>query len=153
MSFCIKNKDIAKTFYNTLIYILPCGTCRTNFSRHLKNHPITKNIPIWLFEIHNMINQSTGSMIANESELELSKLNCGTHFDDIFFVENIIKTHPGMHKVSDEYIQALETFLKIWATHSSVKEIPKKLHSRRYLFAWLRRVADTYLMLSKKPAI
>ena len=58
------SKDIkaAKDFYTSLQYLLPCGACRDEYTKVLKNIPLGHNLRtqkdlfLWVNRIHNTIN-------------------------------------------------------------------------------------------------
>ncbi len=69
MAYPIKptNEDKSKIllFFNTLQYVIPCDKCRINYSRHLKEHPLTNkiledrdNLFKWIVTIHNLVDTS-----------------------------------------------------------------------------------------------
>lgn len=55
-------KEAYKNFFYSLVAILPCPSCRTNYLRNLKQIPIEKylnnrrNLSLWVYKIHNLVN-------------------------------------------------------------------------------------------------
>ena len=78
-------KKNAYNFFTSLIYLLPCEKCRSNYKNHLLKYPLTDKIlstktslVYWLIDIHNEINRLLGKKILSHQEA-LIKI---TSFDD-----------------------------------------------------------------------
>ena len=61
-----------KQYYNfflSLMYVIPCSTCRINFKKNLKVLPLSKNVmqnreslSRWVYELHELINNNLGKI-------------------------------------------------------------------------------------------
>lgn len=76
-----KDKKRMYIFFNSVKYLLPCQTCSHNFQKHLKKKPLTNkilssrdNLVVWLIEIHNEVNKSTGKKVLSVKDA-LNSLN------------------------------------------------------------------------------
>lgn len=145
LSFCITDDYTANQLFKSLVLILPCCTCRDNLAKHMKALPLTKStagFSMWVFDIHNMINKSTGATEANPAILKKYSRECRLQKSDVVFLRYVIKAHPGSRKVSKEYIEALQIFLNIVCKYSNVKMCDVSvLRYRSQLNHWL-----TYLL-------
>ena len=63
-------KSQTYNFFTSLSAVLPCETCRYNFSQHIQKYPLNNdilssrdNLINWLIDIHNQVNISTGKPI------------------------------------------------------------------------------------------
>jgi hypothetical protein len=62
------DKNNYYNFFMDLKNVLPCSTCRNNYTKHLDtNHPLTMedlkdkdSLVKWLIDLHNIVNESTG---------------------------------------------------------------------------------------------
>tara|TARA_B100001989_G_C24475809_1_gene431727 strand:+ start:165 stop:863 length:699 start_codon:yes stop_codon:yes gene_type:complete len=74
-----KYKHIYLHFFNTLEFLLPCVYCRRSFSQYVKDIPIEnyldskKNICLWLYLIHNKVNDKLKSQNLNHKDNPLFK--------------------------------------------------------------------------------
>lgn len=69
-------REEADSMYNFITafgQVLPCEKCRANFESHLEKYPLSdevlssnKNINIWLINIHNEVNATTGKQKYNQ---------------------------------------------------------------------------------------
>ncbi|MCJ7637424.1 MAG: Erv1/Alr family FAD-linked sulfhydryl oxidase [Nitrososphaeraceae archaeon] len=62
------DKKHYKNFYEDLKYVLPCEECRHNYSKHIREEPLSsrvlksrKNLFLWTVKIHNKVNKATGA--------------------------------------------------------------------------------------------
>jgi hypothetical protein len=60
------DKEHYYQFFESLQYVLPCGTCRKNLQEHLKNYPLTdsvlssrESLVKWMINLHNIVNYYT----------------------------------------------------------------------------------------------
>jgi len=52
-----ENDHNYKTFFKSIQHILPCIYCRRSYKKYIKENPVnTKNLPKWLYVIHNLVN-------------------------------------------------------------------------------------------------
>lgn len=57
------DKRAAKEFYESLVFLIPCGICREHYAKHLQAKPIStyldsrKDLFKWTIMIHNEVNQ------------------------------------------------------------------------------------------------
>jgi hypothetical protein len=62
------------TFFKSLAYVLPCGTCATHYQEHLVTFPIESSVATreslfeWSVNIHNSANQMLGKPILSLEE-------------------------------------------------------------------------------------
>ena len=141
MSFKINSVTEARDFYKSLIEILPCCTCRDNFRAHMSHLSFPskrKDIPKWVYDVHQRVNGSIGGdELRNKAPAykDIAELYIKTDCKkEAFFVRTIIRTHPGIRSeaLSEEYMHALRTFLKI-LTGEDVA-----VRSRRQLSEWFK---------------
>lgn len=69
-----------KTYKQFLIYFgktLPCNLCRDSYAKFIRDKPLTnrvlssrKNLVMWLFTIHNMVNKKLGCKVLSKAQLE-----------------------------------------------------------------------------------
>jgi hypothetical protein len=58
-----------KNFFINLQEVIPCSVCKTNYKRHLNEHPIDnylhnrKAIVYWVIDMHNMVNVEIGKKV------------------------------------------------------------------------------------------
>ena len=85
-----KDKRHYKTFIDSLQYVLPCGKCRKNFRRNLREMPpiltSRKAFVYWLIDFHNEVNSMTGKKRMSTLrviELYEKKLNKKLVLEDI----------------------------------------------------------------------
>lgn len=57
------DKKNMRNFFNNIGKILPCGTCRQHYAKHLRKLPLTerdlssrRRLIVWLFKLHNLVN-------------------------------------------------------------------------------------------------
>jgi hypothetical protein len=68
-------KNMYKTFFNTLQYILPCEKCRQNYKIHIQKYPIDNylnskdSLVNWLVKIHNEVNIVNNKRIYKTKEV------------------------------------------------------------------------------------
>lgn len=57
-----KEKENYQDFFNKLHTVLPCSKCANNLQKKLELHPVNvedkKSLNRWLFDVHNMVNES-----------------------------------------------------------------------------------------------
>lgn len=77
----LENREHYRNFYEGLQYVLPCSGCRTNFSIHLEELPLTdevlanrNNLLQWTIKIHNLVNSSLGKPVLTDAEA-MDKIN------------------------------------------------------------------------------
>ncbi len=64
-----ENADTYRVYYKLFGKVIPCGRCRENYSRHLIEHPIEKNLGsmedlfAWTVSVHNIVNSQNGKPI------------------------------------------------------------------------------------------
>lgn len=68
-----------KTYKQFLILFgktLPCNLCRDSYAKFIKTKPLTdrvlktrKNLVMWLFDIHNMVNKKLGCKVLTKTQL------------------------------------------------------------------------------------
>jgi len=73
-----EEKKTVKTFFHTIAQLLPCASCRDDFSKLLKSYPIDTvnrdSLTRWLVEAHNRVNERLGKprlsyeVVANKYE-------------------------------------------------------------------------------------
>lgn len=69
------DKRIAKEFFESFAFLLPCSVCRDHYSEHLQKHPITpfldsrKDLLKWTIMIHNQVNKMLEKPIWTEQEV------------------------------------------------------------------------------------
>ena len=52
-----KNDHIYKAFFKSIQHILPCIYCRRSYKKYITENPVnTKNLPKWVYLIHNLVN-------------------------------------------------------------------------------------------------
>jgi hypothetical protein len=67
-------KRAAKEFYESLIHLIPCPTCKIHYADHLKNMPITpsldsrKDLFQWTIDIHNRVNKDLGKPLYTDAD-------------------------------------------------------------------------------------
>jgi Erv1 / Alr family len=138
MAYKIHNIDEAKEFYHSIGEILPCCTCRDNYRMHIRNVPFPNTrgsvaISKWVYDIHNRVNTSLNKD-TNVTFQEVGvKYKQTDRKKEAFFVKCVLKTHPGMYEVSDEYVSALQTFLKILTQSEFTTQ---QIRSRSYMQKW-----------------
>ena len=68
------HKRAAKEFFESLVHLIPCPTCREHYTIHLQKMPITPHLDRrddlfrWTVELHNVVNQSLGKPRYTEQE-------------------------------------------------------------------------------------
>lgn len=135
----------AHNFFMTLRYILPCTQCQYSFDVHILHIPFpkkTSDIPRWLFDIHNRVNDTLTHpitkpiwdtwVITYPEEMKKHTLR------DVWpFIQSVVEVHPDKDTQGMEmYIKSLHTFFTLlWKYlyqmdayhHESDKAILKKL--------------------------
>lgn len=67
-------KRAAKEFYESLVHLIPCPTCKLHYANILKNNPITpsldnrKDLFQWTINIHNLVNRELGKPEYTEAD-------------------------------------------------------------------------------------
>jgi FAD-linked sulfhydryl oxidase len=67
-------KRAAKEFYESLVHLIPCPTCKIHYADHLKNKPITpsldsrKDLFQWTIDIHNEVNKDLGKPLYTDAD-------------------------------------------------------------------------------------
>jgi hypothetical protein len=70
------DKNDFKTFFYSLKHVLPCGKCRNNFNKHIKEIPIDKYLDspdslfTWVVKLQNIIASDFGGKLQNKDELK-----------------------------------------------------------------------------------
>jgi hypothetical protein len=169
MSFEFVNVKDAHSFITSLKYILPCQKCRTNLKMHIDKLPIphdVKDIPLWMWQLHNRVTQSIGSGKQNDSMTKknfktptfkrvekMYKLHTKqiseTVSDESIFLLAIAETHPGARSISEEYLDAIFTFITQYVYFLSDESdkilIDKEKMRSRVLFRELiKNIIKTY---------
>lgn len=63
----INRKKNMKTFFNSLVYVLPCNLCRESSAAYLRQTPIEshlnsrRDLVRWLYNFHNLVNKKLGT--------------------------------------------------------------------------------------------
>ena len=63
------DKKYYRNFFINLQEVIPCSVCKTNYKRHLNEHPIDnylhnrKEIVYWVIDMHNMVNVEIGKKV------------------------------------------------------------------------------------------
>lgn len=67
-------KKAAREFYESLIHLIPCPTCKLHYADHLKQTPVQpsldtrKDLFTWTVDLHNKVNRSLGKREVTEQE-------------------------------------------------------------------------------------
>lgn len=76
------DKECMETFFKNINCVLPCKSCRDNHSRHMKKHPLNKNVLVnrynlvnWLVRINNEVNISLGKKTVTYEQIINKYLN------------------------------------------------------------------------------
>ena len=132
-----------KIFFHNIKYLLPCPTCRKNYDLHVTQVPFPeskKQIPKWLIQIHNRVNDSVQKPIYEEERMydywkEQSKHITSSKDLGIWtFMACCVHIHPGIHKITLDIQQAHEYFwehLDFW--------LPKILKDRSSILTYLSK--------------
>ena len=52
-----ENDHVYKAFFKSIQHILPCIYCRRSYKKYIKENPVDmKNLPKWIYTIHNLVN-------------------------------------------------------------------------------------------------
>jgi hypothetical protein len=81
-----EDKEHYYQFFESLKYVLPCGSCRKNLQEHLRNYPLTdavlssrESLVRWMINLHNIVNYYTNKPLLSVpkalNEIENSKSN------------------------------------------------------------------------------
>lgn len=68
------DKNDFKTFFHSLKHVLPCGKCRGNFNKHIKDIPIDQYLESsdklfeWVVKLQNVVASETGGKLINKEE-------------------------------------------------------------------------------------
>lgn len=141
--------DEAFAFYSSLQYILPCLKCQKNYKQHISSIPFPKRISAlgkWVYDIHNKVTLSKET--ASVTKMTLSAVPeyntirqiyqvCSYDPVEWIFVDAIVKSHPGMYKLSEEYMKHLNTFLLHW-TKASGMNMPSNISAKTKLHEWVK---------------
>jgi len=132
-----------KMFFHNIKYLLPCPNCRKNYDLHVTQVPFPeskKQIPKWLIQIHNRVNNSVQKPIYEEDRMyeywkEQSKhVTTSKELGIWTFMVCCIHTHPGIHKMTPDIQQAHDYFWKhldLW--------LPKTLKDRSMILIYLSK--------------
>lgn len=73
LNYPLKPNEIDKKYYRNFFInlqeVIPCSVCKTNYKRHLNEHPIDnylhnrKEIVYWVIDMHNMVNVEIGKKV------------------------------------------------------------------------------------------
>jgi len=67
-------KRAAKEYFESLVHLIPCPTCRVHYATHLKENPISPSLDSrndlfrWTVNIHNLVNKDLGKPEYTETE-------------------------------------------------------------------------------------
>ena len=141
MSFEFVTVEDAHRFIMSLTHILPCQKCRLNLKIHIDKLPIphdVKDIPLWMWQLHNRVTHSIGKQthlkscrqpsfkrVENIYTLHKKQITEIISNESIFLL-SVAETHPGARSVSKEYVDALFTFITKYV--SSLFEDSDKIH-------------------------
>ena len=142
LSFQLSASD-GREFFEALGHVIPCQQCRTNYAQHMKHHAFNgRNIPKWLYVLHERVNKFTGKTAVSPTygEVREKYLNAPMDEDELKFLAAVLRTHPGQHKATEQYMQALSTVIRIWCNYSGISDVPKN-YSRASLSTWLKTLA------------
>lgn len=144
MSFHLHDMDISKRFFMSLQHILPCMKCRQNYAKHISQFPFpkrAKDVAKWLYNIHRKIHNSVNSTSQVPSFATVTAKYSsviGIQPDEWTFIYSILSTHPGVHKASETYKDALLTFLTIWSQHAVER---RDIESKKSLERWIFKIS------------
>lgn len=144
LSFTFKSAKTAYEFYRSLLYLLPCPKCRMRFAKHIDSLPFPRNhkyVSNWVIKLHNMVNATLEKPSIDLSLDQVRIANQEVDPDEWVFIAAIAHTHPGKRYISPEYANALETFLKYWASVS----LPERdvIESRQSFKRWVNKNKTT----------
>lgn len=123
MSFWFDSAMNAYDFYKTLVRLLPCPKCRLAYAKHLLNikFPLKKkDIPVWVYHLHNSVNRLTGKDTYDTSLMGLRKMYGIPSEKEWIFIASIIESHPGKNSMDNEYLHDLSVFFKYWTASLSI---------------------------------
>ena len=69
------DKNCAKEFFESLVFLIPCSICREHYKEHLTNKPITpfldsrEDLLKWTIDIHNKVNKLLNKSQWTEAEV------------------------------------------------------------------------------------
>lgn len=69
-----KQVDAHRTFFEVLQHIIPCGTCATNYAKHIKQVPLEASLENgsklfdWTVAMHNLVNKELGKPSTSASD-------------------------------------------------------------------------------------
>lgn len=144
LSFVFRNAKEARVFYKSLLIILPCPKCRESFRDHLKKNKFPthhKDIPKWCVNLHNMVNKSLDKPDFPISDIrEIENRYHAPNETEWTFISALIDSHPGKRGITEEYAEALHTFLTTWAPSWSIGVPSVRVASSKALLEqWMRK--------------
>ena len=91
----LSDKQNYKSFFESLIDILPCPTCREHYEQNIINHPIDlssrESLIKWLIKIHNLVNEKNGKPILS--------------------YEDVINNYKDIYNPNNKYNKYIKTIL------------------------------------------
>lgn len=144
LSFGFRNAKVAREFYMSLLFLLPCPKCRANFAEHIKKHPFPthhKNIPEWCVHLHNMVNESVGKEKYREDLRDIYIRYMELSQTEWTFIAAIVDSHPGKQHITWEHVDAIHTFLTHWSVGWTGVIVPSRqvIRSKALLQQWFRK--------------
>ena len=155
-----------KHFFESLQYVLPCVTCRVNYSNHLVQMPIEPylthrdNLFIWILKVHNRVNMQQGKPILTRGDI-INKYFGGREclsdcrrdpriwgLDGWKFLFSIAYEYPRNPVYQDvynykqfftylQYVLPCETYRQRYSTQLNIVPMDSFLTTRIYLFRWV----------------
>ena len=143
--------DGFRELINALRILLPCPTCRENFTAHLATLPFPETpaeLPLWIFRLHHRVNRTRPGVAGAPRRPPRAGKGVAapwTPADIAAFVMAIVETHPGGRAVAGsgavaaEYFTALGVFTKVLADRTGTAAPAQNvLRSRVELRNWFR---------------
>ena len=128
-----------KEFFMSLRYVLPCCTCRDNYSGHLAALALPKTVeemPVWVVKLHNRVNKMKGKPI-------YKGVYKGTT-DIWIFLNAIVSTHvySKTNKADPKEVEALTTFWTFLCPQMDTKKLD--VTDRQAMKAWVHDLEKSY---------
>jgi hypothetical protein len=165
VSFYIAGSDdawpIAREFFMLLRHLLPCVRCQLSYDTHLLHLPFPskkEELPRWVFDLHNRINDSNGVKerpVWSEWHIEYPRGMGGRGLRDIWpFVQSIAETYPSGSRIDVKMYQksASRFLVLLWEMLSNMKGYKHDMellgdllhkntvHSRRAFQSWITQI-------------
>lgn len=111
------DKNDFKTFFHLLKNVLPCGKCRNNFNRHIKEIPIDKYLDSpnhlfeWVVKLQNVVTSEYGGALINKEQKKQEYLQAnGVGYKETF-VSSIFGNNPQIKIIITLLIITIGVFL------------------------------------------